>query len=109
MLNQPSPVDNTINKHSAGDCLVSSSSNTFASYIVADIVSLFGHALRQMPHRLLNDLILVVLVSPEALFSFLCSSFSSSVCVRLRLAQSTRLDVARHRDRPSLQATHQWS
>ena len=86
---------------------MSSSSSTFASFIVDDIVSLFGQALRQMPHGLLDDLIMALLVSPDTLFSLSCCSFSSSVCVRLRLAQSTRLDVARHRDRPSLHATHQ--
>ena len=98
---------NTINRHSAGDCSMSSSSSTFASFIVADIVSLFGQALRQMPRRFFDDLILALLVSPETLFSLPCCPFSSFVCVRLRFAQSTRIDVAHHRDRPSLHATHQ--
>ena len=91
------------------DCPISSSSSTFASFIVADIVFLFGQLLSQMPHRLLDDLFLAVVVSPETLFLLSCCPFSSLVCVRLRLAQSARLDVARHRDRPSLHATHQWS
>ena len=107
--NQLSLGGNTINRYSAGACSISSSSSTFASFIVADVVSLFGQFLSQMPHRLLDDLFLAVLVSPETLFLLQCCPFSSFVCVRLRLAQSTRLDVARHRDRPSLHATHQWS
>ena len=46
---------------------MSSSSSTFASFIEADIVSLFGQPfLSRMPHRLLH-LILAVLVSPEHL------------------------------------------
>ena len=81
---------------------MSSSSSTFASFIEDDMVSLFGQALRQMPCRLLEDLILALLVSPETLFSLPCCPFSILVCVRFRLAQSTRLDVPRHRDRPSL-------
>ena len=80
---------------------MSSSSSTSTSFIVDDIVSLFGQALRQMPRRLLDNLILALLVSPETLFSLPCCPFSSLVCVRLRL------DVARHRDGPSLHATHQ--
>ena len=96
-------------KYSTRDCPIPSSLSTFASIIVADIVSLFGQLLSQMPHRLLDDLFLAVLVSPEALSSLPCCPFSSLVCVRLRLTQSTRLDVARHRDRPSLHASHQWN
>ena len=92
---------NAINRHSAGDYPMSRSSSTFASFIAATIVSLFG--------QLLDDLILAVLVSPEVSFSLSRCSFSSSVCLRLRLAQSTRVDVARHRDRLSLYATHKWS
>ena len=46
---------------------MSSSSSTFASFIATDIVSLFGQPVSRMPHRLLDDLILAVLVSPEAL------------------------------------------
>ena len=65
-------LGNTINSHSTRDCSMSSSSSTFASFIADDIVSLFGQALRQMPYRLLDDLILAVLVSPKILFSLPC-------------------------------------
>ena len=68
---------NTINRHSTRDFPVSSSSSTFASFIVADIVSLFGQLLSQMPHRLPDDLFLAVLVSPETVF--LLHSAASSV------------------------------
>ena len=53
---------------------MSSSSSTFASFTVADM-SLFGQLLSQMPHRLLDDLILAVLVYLEALFSLPCCSY----------------------------------
>ena len=58
---------NAINKHSVGDCPMSSSSSTSASFTVAHIVSLFGQLLSRMLHRLLDDLIFAVQVSPEAL------------------------------------------